>query len=513
VKDFLDKHRDMITGTLSCFDRIIFKGHLRPLSYPEGVESFLFAKGKLIKDFKSFVLPLAEQLKEHAGALASRAHRPYLHLQRPQRNHDRARAIAERDGIRDGLVCVFSVVEPCRSFKVVPGKRRPHLESAKRQCLFLYFYYQHPRLGFIHVRLQTWFPFLLQVYVNGHDWLAQRMDEEGIDYHRIDNAFSWISDPEGAQELADQLRSQPWVGLLQELAATVNPLLAGLLRGVSYYWVIDQSEFSTDIMFKDRQALQSLYPRLLRHALLCFSAEDVLTFLGKRLTQAFAGEILNDCKKRWPGARIKHRMAENWIKMYDKYGCVLRIETVINCPRRFKAWGMGRRRGIPMLGWYPLKKRVSSIHRYAEISRIANYRYLNALAAVDDPAEAHRALHRVADPVRHNGRTVGGLNPVSKPNLELFTAVLHGEHAVMGFRNIDIRKTLGLISSDPKINRTASARVSRLLKRLHLHGMIAKIPHSRRWRASKLGQAYMQFSINLHEQHFIELLMQKDLAA
>ena len=78
--------------------------------------------------------------------------------------------------------------------------------------------------------------------------------------------------------------------------------------------------------------LRALHARLLRHATLCLRAEDVLTFLGRKLHGKFAGEILNDWKRRWPGARVKHAMKANWIKMYDKHGCVLRVETVINDP-------------------------------------------------------------------------------------------------------------------------------------------------------------------------------------
>lgn len=512
MKDFLDKHRDKITGTLSCPDRIILKGHL-PLDYPAGMESFLFQQGIRIADFKSFAPCQAERLKDHAKQVAALARRPFRYLDRPERKDDRARAIAALDGITEGLVCVLSVIEPCRTFKVVPGKRRPHLESAKRKCLFIYFYYLHPVFGLIHVRIQTWFPFLVQVYVNGHEWLARRMDEQGIKYRAIDNAFSWIEDPEAAQRLADRLPKETWLPLLDELACAVNPLLRDLLQGLRYYWVIDQAEYATDIMFKDREALQSLYPRLLRHASLCFSAEDVLTFLGRRLHHAFAGEVLNDCKKRWPGARIKHRMKENWLKMYDKRGCVLRIETVINRPYEFRIWRRANRKGQPVMGWHPMLKRIGHFPRYTEVSRIANYRYLNALAVVDDPAEAYRSLHRIAEPAQHNGRNVRGFNPAARDDIKLFTAVMAGDNAVMGLRNGDVRKALGLASKDAGHNRKASARVSRLLKRLHVHGFLAKIPRSRRWRVTKAGYAFMSFAIRLHEEHFPAQLMQRDRAA
>lgn len=95
---------------------------------------------------------------------------------------------------------------------------------------------------------------------------------------------------------------------------------------MDYYWVIDQSEFATDVIFTDRASLKSLYEKLVKHATLCFSAEDVLTFLGRKLHGRFEGEVLTDYKKRWFGVRVKHRMKENWIRRVTSTGayCALR---------------------------------------------------------------------------------------------------------------------------------------------------------------------------------------------
>ncbi len=171
-----------------------------------------------------------------------------------------------------------------------------------------------------------------------------------------------------------------------------------MLKGLEYYWVVDQAEFATDVLFRDRASLAAIYPRLLQHATLCLSAEDVLRFLGRKLSGCFAGEVLNDCKKRWPGARVKHRMKGNWIKMYDKHGLVLRIETVINNPTEFRVRRWGQKKGQQVLDWFPLRKGVANLWRYAEVSLQANRRYLEALAVVDGPAPEPRQLERVCEP-------------------------------------------------------------------------------------------------------------------
>ena len=189
-----------------------------------------------------------------------------------------------------------------------------------------------------------------------------------------DNAFTQLDDPARAQALADRFPRLAWVKILDGWARQVNPLLGEpWLRGQGYYWVIDQAEYSTDVLFQDRPALTDLYPRLLDHACLNLSAQDILTFLGRRLHPRFDGEVLTDCKKdRWPGARVKHRVKNNWLKMYDKFGQVLRIETVINNPREFKVRRRVQRQGRSRMAWCPMNKGVANFYHYHEVARAAN---------------------------------------------------------------------------------------------------------------------------------------------
>src|SRR4029077_4930024 len=135
-------------------------------------------------------------------------------------------------------------------------------------------------------------------YVNGHDWLARQLQAHGIGFVQHDNAFTQLEDPTQAQSLADRFPRLGWVKILDRWARQVNPLLGeSWLKGQGYYWVIDQAEYSTDVLFKDRPALPDLYPRVLCPARLHFGAQDILTFLGRRLLPRFDGEVLTDCKK------------------------------------------------------------------------------------------------------------------------------------------------------------------------------------------------------------------------
>jgi hypothetical protein len=115
--------------------------------------------------------------------------------------------------------------------------------------------------GLIHVRLQTWFPMQLQVYVNGHEWLARKLTRHGIRYTKQDNAFLGIEDFPRAQHFADRFVRLGWMALLDRYPQRVNPLLRDVLAPMRYYWVTTQSEYATDLVFKRRADLVELAPR------------------------------------------------------------------------------------------------------------------------------------------------------------------------------------------------------------------------------------------------------------
>lgn len=507
MERFVAKHQAQITGTISCFDRVLFKGHL-PLGWSDAMEGFISRQGLRIKDFGAFVSRHSERVKQHAKTMAEQAGRPYIHLNSPVRKENLAQSIAKRDRITAGLVCILAAVEACQSFKLAPGKNRPRLVPARRKCLCLYFYFVDREFGFMHVRITSWFPFMVQVCLNGHDWLARKLDRHHISYRKLDNAFLSIDDPRRAQRLADGFVRKNWPRVLTAFARRVNPLLRSLLRDLDYYWVTEQAEYATDVMFKNPAVLAGLYDKLLKHATTCFSAEDVMTFLGRKLTGVFAGDVGNDCRRRWPGARVRHRMKENGIKMYDKHGCVLRVETTINRPSEFKVRRRGMRQGQRIMGWFPMAKGVANLYRYVEVSRAANRRYLDALAVVSDPAPAHKQIHGLARPVRREGRSYRGFNPALQDDVHLFAAVLRGEHLLSGFANRDVRSSLCGFTRNKAESRRHAARVSRLLKRLHMHGLIARIQRSRRWRVTHKGHALMTMVLMLHDEHYPQVLSQ-----
>lgn len=503
MQGFLDQHRDRIVGTLSGFDRLLFRGTLMSWEHVQGMEAVLGALGVLLKDFSKFAQSLTEQIKQHAAEFADKHGRPLIYLNSAEISKEQAaRRIMQRDQITRGLVCVLTCVEPCRSVQVGRNAQLKQLELrfARRKCLFIYFYFVDRDFGLMHVRLQTWLPMPIQVCVNGREYLACRLRQAGIGFEQHDNCFTRIDDLPRAQRMLSALEQRDWAPFLSRLAQRLNPLLhhrRGLdLRG--YYWTIRESEYATDVIFKSREALQNIYPALVDHALRHFNCQDALRFLGRRTNCRFNGEVSTNVKHRVEGVRIKHWVEENSIKMYDKQGSVLRIETTLNNPRRFKILREATRNGERCLAWVPLRKSVADISRRAELGLAANGRYLEALGVVGAPAPTRQLFDPVSKRITREGRPYRALRPIAPDEAKLFSVLLDGRFLLQGFRNRDVRHGYLLRSpGDCQTCKQVSARITRLLRLLRAHGLIRKVAHTSYYRITPNGARVMTTALRV----------------
>jgi hypothetical protein len=500
MNTFVQKYAHSITGILSGFDRLVLRGSLRRLAYAQGMKSYLDFSGVLLKNFAPHVEAVTDKIKSAATAVAERHQRPLVYLERPGISKENAaKEIMAQDKVKEGLVCVFTAVEPCRTF-VVAGDRETKMLVVKprtSKCLHVYQYWIDPTFGFMNARLQTWFPFNIQICINGREWLARNLDADHIHYIRRDNCFAAIENVERAQRIMDRQLTVQWPKLLDQVASRLSPAHAKVFQhfDADYYWSAFQSEWATDVMFKNQAALDELYPTLVHHGLTTFQSPDVMRFLGQKLTNTgtvngnFKGEVTSDMKSRHEGVRIKHRVGGNSIKAYNKQGNILRIETTINDPSGFKVWRPKQDGDQRCREWLPMRKGIADLHRRAEVSQSANDRYLNALTTVTAETSLKDLAASILKPTKINGRRVRALNPLAERDAKLLETVIRGEFTVNGFRNRDLRpfffSTCDLGSKEA---RRQSAAMSRMLRMLRAHGLIKKVPRSHRYQVTESGR-------------------------
>jgi hypothetical protein len=503
MENFLNLHGSAIAGTLSTFDRLIFKGHLMSLQSPGGMFVYLDKAGVPLSGFGRFVDKQSEALKSHAKQVAQQAGRPYVYDQTGQMTRrggktkeQWAKELAEQDGIKEGLIGILATIEPCSSFVVRGQSKGPGrtLERRRRKCVHLYYYYMDREFGFMHIRLQTWFPCPVQIYINGREWLACELDKKDIKYARYENSLTWIGNLEEAQQMCIRFEEKRWVSILHAFGRRVNPLLTQISeRGFGeYYWVIDQCEYATDVLFKCREDLERVYPDLVSYAALTFGAKDIMGFLGRKLTGNFQGEVIADSRKRLPGWRVKYWMKGNSLKMYDK-GSVLRVETTINYPREFKVLEVKKEGDTYRRRWVDMGKGVTNLYRYAEVSLNANKRLLEALANAPMNGKVIEQLDDLCRSHTKEQKRIGKFNPLSQEDSRLFSALLEGHTFLNGARNQDLQQALYPGPAATQQERTRrTGRVSRLLGKLRGHGLLAKVQGRRLYRLTVKGLALLK---------------------
>ncbi|MBV9062968.1 MAG: hypothetical protein JOY77_08585 [Alphaproteobacteria bacterium] len=500
MNEFIRKHAAAVIGILAGFDRLLFRGTLRNLCFAEGLGLYLNVNRVLLKDAGAHFDAVSERVKGASASRAERAKRPVLYLRSSEVSKEaEALKIAARDGIREGLVCVLTCVEPCWSFQIERNReaKRLILKRALRKCLHHYHYWLHPQWGLMHARLQTWFPFGMQVCLNGREGLAKSLDRAGVRYEKRDNCFTWLEDAVRAQALADEHLKTDWSGLLDGLALEVNPDLKGQLGRFSsgYYWSTHQSEWATDVMFRSAADLGRLYPALVRHGMLGFKSPDVLRFLGQAvkidggIPAREKREIGSSFLERREGVRIKHRAGMNSVKMYDKQGSVLRTETTINDAGDFKAFRPKEGGAADDLKWRTLRQGVADLHRRAEISDACNTRYLDALAVVEDERKLEDCLSALSRPAMEaNGRRARALNVFGEDG-RVLSELGRGEFTLNGFRNGDLQRGLyGTAAETPEARRKRSGKITRLLRLLKAHKLIRKVPKTHRYQLTEKGR-------------------------
>jgi hypothetical protein len=492
--EFLRKFGSVVTGILSGFDRLVFRGTLRSLSHEGGVVGFLLRRGVRFVDFGPFVEAETKKLVEASLAEAREQGRPVRYLASSRWSKEEiARRIAREDGVDTGLICVLKCVEPCWSFELHRDaeKKKARIEPRKRKCLFLYHYWMDEDLGFMSARIQTWLPYAIQVCVNGREWLARSLERAGVGYRRVDNALFDVGDLEKAQALADKQLRTDWPRTLDLLARRLNPAHDEMVGAESrYYWSVYQSEWASDVLFRSPGELAALYPKFARGAIGAFGAQEVMRYLRERpLIQSFGKRVVGDLRRREEGLRVKHWAGENSIKMYDKPGGVLRVETTVNDPGDFMSFRPKEGDPAGVKEWRPMRRGVADLARRGEVSQGANTRYLDALASLDTDSRVGELVAPACRPVRWKGARVRALRPWSPEDHALLAAVSRGEFTVGGFRNRDLRALLyDAPSVHPKEERRRCARTTRQLRLLRAHGLIRKVSHTHRYILTEKGR-------------------------
>lgn len=493
MNPFVERHQDKISGALSCFDRVVITGTLPDIGYAGAMASHLSYHKIRLFDFPRWAEPLRDELRMHAEQLAIKAgiEIEFIRRHKAFRKEDRIQVILAERGDHPGLVHIFSAMESCTAFRPWHDKHKGHtsLKTITGKCLHYYFYFIDEAFGLCYLRVPTWAPFRLQAYFNGHNWLARQLTKANIAFAMADNAFLAIDDPQRAQTMADRLDAKQLHRRLDRWAKQFCPIQQRFHSG--YHWSFMQVEFASDVVFHQQAEFQPLYEALIRTAVQAVKADQVATFLGRKLTTAYQGEVGNDFSTRIQGTRIRHQMGPASIKLYDKAGIMARVECTTNDVAFFKIhrW-VEQRDGWQQWKLAPLRKNIYSLRDLRKLMSAANARYLAYMAEIDDPDAGLKDLDKLSAPAKDKKRSFRGFNLFQQQDHQLFLTLGRGEWSISGFRAADVRAHMPSLSA---------SQSSYLLKRLRTHGLIKKVGRRYKYYLTKFGRRVLAASLKIRE--------------
>jgi len=425
----------------------VFKGCLRHLAYAEGAARFLAGRGVLNKDYKAWMLAQSAALVAACERLAREqtgtgiAHIPSLRERKEELAHARMR----EKGVVCGPVGVWSCTESCRTFRAAfdPGAGRPRLRPEHGKCKHLYFYHNHAEYGFMSVRLQTWFPYEIQIALNGREWLRRGLEARGVPHTVDGNKFLSVGDFEAAQRLLDAQPLAPWFGILDGFAREAFPTMGQTLGGgPGYRWTLWQSEWATDFIFDSPGSVAPLMGSLLRHELANGTGERVLRYFGRPVRPdgqphpLADPDILSRAGVWYDGVRMKHWLDGNSVKFYNEI----------------------------------------------------NARLIGQAAQVKDTARVRDVVASVGRRTC-GGRAVRALDLLGKDRTLVEAVADPALASLAGVTNKALHKTLaGTTWARGMTGKRLSARVGRNIRLLRDHGLLAKAPKQRKYHLTEKGR-------------------------
>ena len=498
MNSFLSKFRSLVAFVLVGFDRLRLCGESRLLNHPRGVASYAFQRRVPRRDFPQHTKQLTDQLDHDTREQAEREGVPVKHVLDAGLEKDAlALKMAAERGIARGRIALLTAQENGMTYRPRKIGDDWGLRKEMVRCNHFYHYFLDDIFGLCYVRMQTYFPFTLRIGLNGRHWLARELTRRGVKFRQHRNLITAVEDVPLAQELLDAQGRANWTPLLENLIKPVHPLWNYLHDEVDtpYYWMAEQSELATDVVFKSAEDLALWYPRWVRHGLEAVDAPEVLRYFGRKNVKGCSLEAKIDYRDRVVGSRVKFHYDSNSAKFYNKENeehvpICLRTEFTQNNHKGFFVFRTKEGESAKSKpSRQMLRKGVADLSRRAEIGKSVNNRVLESLATVADTKPLGKLLAPLGQPVVKEGRRVARpLNPLVGADGDWIRTLAKGDFLIQGFRNRDLREVWMPATTEEPQRRRQSAQVTRRLTLLRHHGIIKKIPKTHRYTLTAEGK-------------------------
>ncbi len=479
----LDKH---ISFEYTSFDRVVLRGYIQNLFVPGSVITLLRNLG-FKKHSNGVMKVLTDQLNSHIKKTADKLN-VNIHWwgkDEKVKYHSKIDLIKDiyskelnKKNKKSKIIAIIKSLENSRSFTskeiiTKAGNKFTKMFTVNKFVSQYYIYIDDQQLGLCYLKISSYLPFMSEFYFNGHNYLQKQFDLLGKKYIKKDNSFTYVQDLDLLNSIVNQFkpsfalnRIKHWMNLFFKFDKGAKSTRSKLLY---HNWFTYQTEIATNIIFKSPKFANSYFNRIL--------AKHHTIGLPDKLTEIFSlSKLQNNSKstqnKYKVKAVLKHFLEKNSIKMYNKSGCLLRVETTINKPE------------LPGL---KLKKPAINLMAYYWYGFGCNSRYLNTVSDIDISLldEKEMQLYNQSF-INEKGHKIAAPDLRKEHQIDLLKVLISSAYQSLGFRSKDLKLLLG--------KKWKTAKIAYELRKLRVRGAVEKLQNTHYYRLTKKGFIWIFYS-------------------
>jgi hypothetical protein len=471
----------LVQFTYTAWDRIVLNGYIDRLQRPENIVHFFREVVGAPAVTPEVLMSRTAPYRAWVARYAEERGIPLLAAPRGARKEELVAPYYRRFQGDEGVACILTSVEQGRSFVSYAPRHAPSggdpnyrlIHACRKRFIHYYFYLVDPVLGPMSLRVGTFLPFTLAIFLNGHSFLARELARAGVAFRKDDNAFLAVADVAALEAAAERLtprlierRCDLWAG---RLAPSFRPAERAALP-LGYRYSVAQIELATDVAFKRAAPLKALFRRAAELGILLGGADRTTHLFGRRITRRYAGKLQTVLDRRNEGQPVlRSYYGSSYVKQYEKGDRLLRTETCLNDTHDLD-----------------IGRRLEHLPELRERMAATNARYLDAqaelLASTVDAGE----LAGLTRPVVVGRRRVPGLRLEDDRVIRLLEALLHPGTFVADWTTREVRaRLLARHHLDEAAYRPGQLRYD--LGKLRAHGLVERVGASRRYRLTPRG--------------------------
>jgi DNA-binding transcriptional ArsR family regulator len=465
----------------TAWDRIVLNGYLDRLQRPENISYFFREVVGVPAVTPEVLMSRTAPYRAWVARYAAEHAIPLVAAPKDQRKEDVVAGYYRQFKAAEGVVAILTSTESGRTFVSYAPRYPPSggdpgyrlLHPARKRFLHYYFYLLDPVLGPMSLRVGTFLPFTLAVFLNGHSFLAQELTRLGVDFRKDDNAFLAVDDLAALEAAGTRLTPRLIEQRCGSWARQLAPRCSAEERAavnLRYRYSVAQIELATDVIFRRSAPLKALFRRATELGILLGGADRTTHLFGRRITARYGGKLQTVLDRRNEGQPIlRSYYGSSFVKQYEKGDRLLRTETCLN-----NTYDLG------------IGRHLDNLPTLRERMLATNTRYLDAQAEVLASTVDGGALASLARPVLVGARRVPGLKLEDDRVIRLLEGLLHPGTFVADWTTREVHARLlarhRLTEGD---YRPGQLRYD--LGKLRAHGLVERRGTSRRYRLTPRG--------------------------